>query len=219
VRKSLLVGGVVFLIIGLAFLFIPTVQPVGDEEASPSVPDVFFEPGLTPGSLTFTVLWYSQSSVTVTAYSCGSDTSCSGGSQYANTAHQVGQESSEDGSFSFAGSPGTGYEVYASSSTYLDVSYNGPLLGGFLGLGWAIFGVLLVILGAVLKPSKARAPRGVAVGALAAAPPPPPPSPGAGVGGAPSTAAGLAGFTSSPVAPPPSPPGDTPPKFAYSRGK
>ncbi|MDE1821832.1 MAG: hypothetical protein KGJ23_05225 [Euryarchaeota archaeon] len=207
-RPQAVGAGIAFLIIGAVFLFVPfNGQSVGVETISPSTaPYVFFEPAYTPGALTFDVNAWSTTSVSVQVYSCGSDTSCSAGSQYKTASNLVAQGSGgNQQSFDllFSGKAGTGYEVYASGSTVLDVTYNGPLFGGFVGALFAVLGVLALVGGILAKPKKAgaraagfggKAP--IAAGTLAAVPgappppaPPPPPS---------SSGAGLAGYSGGP---------------------
>lgn len=213
-RSGVLAAGLVFLVLGVT-LFLTPFPPqwtyIG-QPASPGAPAVFFEPVGTPAALTFTVSWAALSSSTeVTVYSCGSDTSCSNPDQYEVSSAQVAQGSGSSGSLSFAGSPGTGWEAVASPAGRVSVSYNGPLFGGFPGVVGAGLGVLLLIIGAALKPltpeqkaarqarrSAAMARRGRAPAAPAPAPPPPAGPAGVGLaytGPSPTAmpAAGLAG--------------------------
>lgn len=205
-RVQAVAVGIVFLVIGLVFFLVPIDgQYTTGDYATSNAPVVFYEPGLTPGSLTFEVTWTTTSSVTVSVYNCGSDTGCSAGSAYEKSGDLVQSQTSNNGDITFTGSAGTGYEVYASSSTFVSVNYDGPLFGGFFGAGFAAFGLLILLIGLVVKPSRrgargagkaaAAPPTPMAVNYLAGAQspgapaPPPPPAPGG------SSAPGLAGYS------------------------
>ena len=204
--------GLAILILGLVFFLVPiTGQSVGSYTyySGTTTPYDFFEPSLTPGTLTFHVDAFAATTVTISVYSCGSDTSCSGGSTYQTTKDLVAQASGADPSLTFTGASGTGYEVYSSASSSIDVSYDGPLFGGFFGAAFAVLGALLLVGGLLAKPLKRGAPGGPkatptlrssggVIPASALPPTPPSPAPGRGAG-----ISGYSGTPGEPYAPPP----------------
>lgn len=90
-------------------------QSVGSSDLLSSTASyAFFEPTFTPASLTFDGSFFSDVAsvpVQVAVYSCGSDTSCGGGTQYQTSQDLVAQGAGPSGALTFMGSPGTGHEV------------------------------------------------------------------------------------------------------------
>jgi hypothetical protein len=129
--------------------------------AGSNVPATFYEPSITPTAITFSVSWAYSEPVNVSVYSCGTDTSCAAGTAYAVPAQLVAQGDSDVGTLTFNGVAGDGYEVYASSIISVNIAYNGPLFGGFVGLFFLVIGAIALVAGAAIPAGGLRPPSSV----------------------------------------------------------
>ncbi len=164
------VAGAVLLVLGVALFYVPIpgqgITSFSDQSsngyvAGSNVPATFYEPSITPAAISFSVSWAYSIPVTVSVYSCGTDTSCAAGSAYETPAQLVAQGDSAVGSLTFNGVAGNGYEVYASSIISVNIAYNGPLFGGIVGLLFLVIGVIALIAGAAVPAGGLRPPTAV----------------------------------------------------------
>src|SRR5208282_1204366 len=162
-----IVGGAIVLALGLALFFIPIpgqgITTFSDNSSAVYVaggnsPATFYEPSITPAAISFSVSWAYSVPVNVSVYSCGTDTACAAGSAYEIPAQLVAQGDTYVGTLTFNGVAGNGYEVYASSIISVNVAYNGPLVGGVLGLFLMIIGAIALIAGAAVPAGGLRPP-------------------------------------------------------------
>jgi hypothetical protein len=164
------VAGAVLLVIGVALFYVPIpgqgITSFSDQSsngyvAGSNAPATFYEPSITPATISFTVSWAYSIPVNVSVYSCGTDTACDAGSAYETPAQLVAQGTSAVGSLTFNGVAGDGYEVYASSIISVNIAYNGPLVGGLLGLLFLVIGAIALIAGAAVPAGGLRPPTAV----------------------------------------------------------
>jgi len=162
-----IVGGAIVLALGLALFFIPIpgqgITSFSDNSsasyvAGSSSPATFYEPSITPAAISFSVSWAYSVPVNVSVYSCGTDTACAAGSAYEVPAQLVAQGDSDVGTLTFNGVAGNGYEVYASSIISVNIAYNGPLVGGAIGLLFILVGAIALIAGAAVPAGGLRPP-------------------------------------------------------------
>jgi hypothetical protein len=164
------VAGAILLVLGAALFLVPIsgqgITSFSDQSSSPYVagstaPATFYEPSVTPVAISFSVSWAYSIPVNVSVYSCGTDTSCAAGSAYEIPADLVAQGDSAVGTLTFNGVAGNGYEVYASSIISVDITYNGPLVGGFVGLFFLVIGAIALVAGAAVPAGGLRPPTAV----------------------------------------------------------
>ncbi len=164
------IAGAILLVLGAALFFVPipgqgitsfSDQSTGSYVAGSNVPATFYEPSITPAAITFSVSWAYSVPVNVSVYSCGTDTSCAAGTAYAVPSQLVAQGDSAVGTLTFNGVAGDGYEVYASSIISVNIAYNGPLVGGAVGLFFLIIGAIALVAGAAIPAGGLRPPTAV----------------------------------------------------------
>ncbi|MCI4352105.1 MAG: hypothetical protein L3K14_01775 [Thermoplasmata archaeon] len=153
------IAGAIILGLGALLYSIPIAgQSVGTEHATSTAPATFWEPAVTPEAINFSVSWASSTSATVSVYSCGTDTSCSGGRAYAIPSHLIVRGTATIGRLNFSGVAGDGYEVYSSVPQNVDVVYRGPLYGGAAGVVLLVLGGIVFIAGAAVPAGGLRPP-------------------------------------------------------------
>jgi len=165
-----IVAGAVLLVLGAALFFVTIPgqgvtsfadQSSSSEVAGSNAPATFYELSVTPSSISFSVSWAYSIPVSVSVYSCGTDTLCAAGTAYEIPAQLVAQGDSAIGTLTFSGVAGNGYEVYASSIISVNIAYNGPLVGGIVGLFFLIIGAIVLIAGAAIPAGGERPPSAV----------------------------------------------------------
>ncbi len=170
-----IVAGAILLALGIALFYIPipgqgittfSDNSTGAFVAGSSVPATFYEPSITPAPISFSVGWAYSAPVNVSVYSCGTDTSCAAGDAYEVPAQLVAQGNAYVGTLTFNGVAGNGYEVYASSIISVTIAYNGPLVGGVIGLLFMVIGAIALIAGAAVPAGGLRPPASVKDGVL-----------------------------------------------------
>jgi|GEM_PF-4684752 len=158
-----IVAGAVLLVLGAALFLVPiSGQSVAsDAPVYNTSPATFYEPSVTPQAISFTVSWAWGTPVNVSVYSCGTDTSCAAGPAHEIPSELVAQGVGAIGSLTFNGVAGNGYEVYANDTTVVQITYDGPLFGGFAGLLFLVIGAIVIIAGAAVPAGGLRAPSSV----------------------------------------------------------
>jgi uncharacterized membrane protein len=183
-RLGLVIVGVILLVIGAVLLFVPVV-PQANETVSTSstLPyDIFSVGGFSlTGSIPISVSWTSSSgAVEVVAAACSS---CS--SQNASSVSGVTIQNGTSGSFSLSQPDGGEVLVGAigSMSSPTNVTFKITTALTTVGSILVIVGIVVLILGAVLKSGKAKAAAAAApMSPMMPSPPmiqPPAPTPGA----------------------------------------
>jgi hypothetical protein len=165
-----IVAGAILLALGTALLFVPIpgqgITSFADTSgatpvAGPNAPATFYEPSITPASISFSVSWAYSTPVNVSVYSCGTDTACAAATAYEVPSQLVAQGNSAVGTLTFNGVAGNGYEIYASSIIAVNIAYNGPLVGGAIGLLFIVVGAIALVAGAAIPAGGLRPPRAV----------------------------------------------------------
>lgn len=166
-RGGVVAVGLILLIVGFILAYVPipgqTVPSTSTSNTSPgailsvsSPPFLFFT-----STLPFSLSWTATAALTVYVYACGSDSTCA--SVTPNSTTPVVTGSGASGSVSFTAQKGQYYEIYGKSSaatwtaTY-SATYAVPFIGGSLGFFLLILGIVILIVGLVVKKKQPPSP-------------------------------------------------------------
>ncbi|HZY69427.1 MAG TPA: hypothetical protein VFF67_00405 [Thermoplasmata archaeon] len=165
-RGGVVAVGLILLILGFILAYVPipgqTVPSTTVTQSTPAILSVSSPPFLFfTSTLPFSLSWTSSAAITVYVYACGSDSQCAAVTP--NVTSPVVTGSGSSGSVSFTAQKGQYYEIYGKSSAAtwtatFSATYAVPFVGGSLGFFLLILGIVVLIVGLVLKKKQPPSP-------------------------------------------------------------
>lgn len=159
-RTGWVIGGLIVLILGFVLWYIPVNISAGSNDV-PAASGVVVEANpplaLLSSNLPYTATWSSDLGipVNVSAYSCGTDSTCS------HATDKVASGTGTTGTLTWSGSKGTYYVIIPTSKTSISVNVGEPVAGGIAGLALVVIGLIVLLAGAARKSKMRPAPQPV----------------------------------------------------------
>lgn len=152
-RAGPIVAGLLIFLVGWALWYFP-VQSVSTgatslADGATAVVGVGGAPLILLGStIPYTLKWSAATSVTISVYDCGSDSTCA----LATSASPLRTANGTSGVLSWTGHHGQYFAVGPSGgNASVAVSYTMPLLAGSVGLGAVLVGFTMIVVGILLS--------------------------------------------------------------------